>query len=62
MTAIDLQAQRQIAGQIEKLLLQETPIVIPYFIDGLTASTPKVHGLNPTSLSAIFLKDASMST
>jgi peptide/nickel transport system substrate-binding protein len=62
VAAIDLQAQRQIAGKIEKLLLQETPIVIPYFIDGLTASTPKVHGLNPTSLSAIFLKDAFMST
>jgi hypothetical protein len=32
--------------------------VIPYFIDGLTASTPKVHGLNPTSIQQIFLKDA----
>jgi peptide/nickel transport system substrate-binding protein len=58
VAAIDLQAQKQIAGKIEKLLLDETPLIIPYFIDGLTASTPKVHGLNPTSLSAIFLKDA----
>jgi peptide/nickel transport system substrate-binding protein len=58
VAAIDLQAQKQIAGKIEKLLLDETPLIIPYFIDGLTASTPKVHGLNPTSLSAMFLKDA----
>jgi peptide/nickel transport system substrate-binding protein len=56
--AIDLSTQRTIAGKIETLLLSETPIVVPYFIDGLTAATPGVHGVNPTSLSAIFLKDA----
>ena len=38
VAALDLQAQKQIAGKIQTLLLQETPIVIPYFIDGLTAS------------------------
>jgi peptide/nickel transport system substrate-binding protein len=56
--AVDLSTQRQIAGKIETLLLNETPIVIPYFIDGLTATTPSVKGVNPTSLAAIFLKDA----
>jgi peptide/nickel transport system substrate-binding protein len=61
VAAVDLQTQKQVAGKIENLLLQETPIVIPYFIDGLTASTPKVHGLNPTSTSQIFLADAFMS-
>ena len=58
VAAVDLQSQKQIAGKIQTLLLEETPIVIPYFIDGLTASTPKVHGLNPTSLQQIFLADA----
>jgi peptide/nickel transport system substrate-binding protein len=58
VAAVDLQTQQKLAGQIETLLLNETPIVIPYFIDGLTATTPSVHGVNPTSLSAIFLKDA----
>jgi peptide/nickel transport system substrate-binding protein len=62
VAAVDLQTQRTIAGKIQTLLLDETPIVIPYFIDGLTASSTKVHGLNPTSLSAIFLKDAYMSS
>ena len=61
VAAVDLQVQRQIAGKIETLLLQQTPLVIPYFIDGLTASTPKVTGLNPTSIAQIFLKDASIS-
>ena len=60
VAALDLQAQRQVAGQIEKLLLAETPIVIPYWIDGLTASTPNVAGLNPTSISQLYLDKAYM--
>jgi peptide/nickel transport system substrate-binding protein len=58
IAAVDLQTQRKLAGKIETLLLDQTPLVIPYFIDGLTASTPKVHGLVPTSIQQIFLKDA----
>jgi peptide/nickel transport system substrate-binding protein len=58
VAAIDLQTQRRIAGEIERLLLAETPIIIPYWIDGLTASTPNVGGLNPTSISQIFLGQA----
>ena len=58
VAALDLQTQRQIAGQIERLLLAQTPIVIPYWIDGLTASTPTVGGLNPTSISQLYLDTA----
>jgi peptide/nickel transport system substrate-binding protein len=58
VAAVDLQTQQKLAGQIQTLLLQETPIVIPYFIDGLTATTPAVHGVNPTSISQIFLNQA----
>jgi peptide/nickel transport system substrate-binding protein len=61
VAAVDLQTQKTIAGKIQTLLLNETPIVIPYFIDGLTASTKKVTGLNPTSTAQMFLKDASIS-
>jgi peptide/nickel transport system substrate-binding protein len=58
VAATDLQTQKQIAGKIENLLLQETPIVIPYWIDGLTASTPGVGGLNPTSIAQLYLNAA----
>ena len=61
MAALDLQAQRKVAGEIERLLLAQTPIVIPYWIDGLTASTPKVGGLNPTSIAQLYLNQAYMS-
>jgi peptide/nickel transport system substrate-binding protein len=59
--AVDLQTQKQIAGKIQTLLLDETPLVIPYFLEGLTATTSSVHGVNPTSIAAIYLKDASKS-
>ena len=47
VAALDLQTQKQIAGKIQRLLLEETPIVIPYWIDGLTASTPGVERPEP---------------
>jgi peptide/nickel transport system substrate-binding protein len=58
VAALDLQAQMAVAGKIQRLLLQETPIVYPYWIDGLTASTPNVGGLNPTSIAQLYLNTA----
>ncbi len=58
VAAIDLQTQKTLAGKIETLLLDQTPIIIPYWIDGLCATTPQVHGVNPTALSQIFLGQA----
>ena len=58
VAALDLQAQKQVAGKIQRLLLQETPVVYPYWIDGLTASTPNVGGLNPTSIAQLYLNTA----
>lgn len=58
VAAVDLQTQKTLAGRIETLLLEQTPIVVPYFIDGLTAAKPNVHALNPTAQNAIFLKNA----
>jgi peptide/nickel transport system substrate-binding protein len=55
VAALDLPAQKKIAGQIQRLLLQETPIIIPYWIDALTASTPQVGGLNPTATAQLYL-------
>jgi peptide/nickel transport system substrate-binding protein len=58
VAALDLTTQKQLAAKIEMLLLQETPLVIPYFIDGLTATKSNVHGVNPTSISQIYLDKA----
>ncbi len=61
VASVDLQTQRQIAGKIQTLLLQETPVVFPYFIDGLTATKSNVRGVNPTSISQIYLDKAYIS-
>ncbi len=61
VAAIDLQTQKQLAGQIQTLLLQETPVVIPYFIEGLCATKSNVHGVNPTAVSQIYLDKAYLS-
>lgn len=61
VASVDLSTQRAIAAKIEKLLLAETPIIYPYWIDGLTASTKNVKGLNPTSISQLYLNNASIS-
>jgi peptide/nickel transport system substrate-binding protein len=61
VASVDLSTQRTIAKKIETLLLAETPIVYPYWIDGLTASTPNVSGLNPTSIAQLYLNSASIS-
>jgi peptide/nickel transport system substrate-binding protein len=57
VAAVDLQTQRSLAGKIQTLLLDETPIVIPYFLDLLTATTKNVAG-TVTTAAALFLKDA----
>jgi peptide/nickel transport system substrate-binding protein len=58
LATLDLQSQRRIAGQIERLLLDETPIVLPYWLNGLTATTSKVHGVQPTALPQIYVTRA----
>lgn len=56
--ALDLSLQRKLAGQIETLLLQETPIIFPYFIRFLSAAAKTVSGVYPTQVGQIFLASA----
>ncbi len=51
----DLTTQRTIAGQIETLLLNETPIIFAYFYNYLSATAKNVHGAYPTAIGHIFL-------
>ncbi|MFZ0387453.1 MAG: ABC transporter substrate-binding protein [Solirubrobacteraceae bacterium] len=56
----DLSSQRATAGKIEQLLLDQTPLMIPYFITALFASNDKVSGVNPSSVGAVWLGQASI--
>jgi peptide/nickel transport system substrate-binding protein len=59
--AIDLSSQRKIAGQIETLLLDQTPIIFGYFYNYLTAQAKNVNGAYPTAIGHIFLTNATKS-
>jgi peptide/nickel transport system substrate-binding protein len=61
VAAVDLSEQRKIAGQIEKLLLDETPIIFPYFYDYLCATAKNVKGVYPTGQAQLFLWNATKS-
>ncbi len=61
IAAVDLSTQRTIAGQIETLLLAETPIIYGYFYNYLTATAKNVTGAYPTAIGHIFLYDTTKS-
>jgi peptide/nickel transport system substrate-binding protein len=61
VAASDLSTQRDIAGQIQTLLLNETPIVFGYFYNYLTATAKNVTGAYPTAIGHIFLQNTTKS-
>jgi len=58
IAAVDLSSQRTLAGQIQTLLLDETPIIFAYFYNYLTASQKNVTGVYPTTQGQFFLWNA----
>jgi peptide/nickel transport system substrate-binding protein len=54
----DLASQRQIAGQIQNLLLEQTPIIYGYFYNYLSAWAKTVTGPHPTAIGHLFLNKA----
>jgi peptide/nickel transport system substrate-binding protein len=59
IAALDLEAQRESAGKIQRLLLEETPIIFGYFFDFLTATAKGVAGVQPNAMSQLYLDRAS---
>jgi peptide/nickel transport system substrate-binding protein len=58
VAAVDLSTQRSLAGQIERLLLDETPIIYAYFYNYLSAAQKNVTGTYPTAQGQFFLWNA----
>ena len=61
VAAPDLSSQRTVAGQIQTLLLNETPIIYAYFYNYLTATALSVSGVYPTAIGHLFLYNATKS-
>ncbi len=58
IATVDLSTQRTLAGQIERLLLDETPIIWAYFYNYLSATAKNVTGVYPTAQGQFFLWNA----
>jgi len=61
IAAADLSTQQSLAGQIENLLLAQTPVIFAYFYNYLTATASGVTGVYPTAIGHLFLNNAAKS-
>ena len=51
-------AAKAVAGKIQTLLLDETPLLFTYFYDFMSAAKKGATGIEVTAMSHCFLKDA----
>ena len=58
--AVSLADQRKYSRQIQLLLLDETPVIFPYFYNSLNAGSPKVTGFKVDQLGQIYLSKTSL--
>jgi peptide/nickel transport system substrate-binding protein len=58
IAASDIGTQKSLAGQIESLLLDQTPLIYAYFYNYLTATATGVQGVYPTAIGHLFLDKA----
>ncbi|HEY3598476.1 MAG TPA: ABC transporter substrate-binding protein [Paraburkholderia sp.] len=58
VAALDLASQKKIAAQIQTLLLDETPVIIPFFYDQLIAARAKLNGVRFTALAQLYFDRA----
>ncbi len=58
IAALDPAAQRDAAGRIQHLLLDETPVITAYFYDWLSITSDRIAGVRPTAAGQLFLDRA----
>jgi peptide/nickel transport system substrate-binding protein len=60
VAAVDVNAQRQAAGAIERMLLDDTPVIFAYFHKALTAVRKGVSGVQTTASGHLLLASAGL--
>jgi peptide/nickel transport system substrate-binding protein len=55
IAALDPATQRAYAGRIQRLLLEETPVITSYFYDWLSVTARNVSGVRPTAMGQLNL-------
>ncbi|WP_244814262.1 ABC transporter substrate-binding protein [Caballeronia sp. Lep1P3] len=61
VAALDVASQKKVSGQIQRLLLDETPVVIPYFYDQLIVTRANVSGVRFNAISQMWFDRATVS-
>jgi peptide/nickel transport system substrate-binding protein len=60
IAAVAISDQRKIAGQIERLLLHDTPVLFPYFYNVLDAGSKRVRGYQVSPIGQFYLSKTSL--
>lgn len=60
IAALDLEAQQAVAGKIQNVLLDETPIIFAYFYDYMSAARKGVTGTEATAMGHVFFQKATI--
>ena len=60
IAAPDVEAQRQAAGEVENILLADTPVIFAYFHDVLAASRKGISGIKTTAMGHLLLAGAAL--
>jgi peptide/nickel transport system substrate-binding protein len=60
VAALDTKTQQSIAGKIEQQMLNDTPLILPYYYNYLAAGTLHVHGYVADAVGLINLKGVSL--
>ncbi len=59
IAALEPATQRLKAGAIQRLLLEETPVIVAYFYDWLSVTAKGLKGVRPTAMGHLFLDQVS---
>ena len=60
--AIDVSSQKAVTGKIEQLLLDQSPLIIPYNYDALTAMKKNITGIETTGMGHVNLRRAGITS
>ena len=60
VSALDLSSQRNYAGQLERLLLDETPLILAYWFDSISVTKKNIAGVVTTGMGQIYLNRAGL--
>ncbi|KQR89800.1 peptide ABC transporter substrate-binding protein [Burkholderia sp. Leaf177] len=60
VAALDVASQKKLSGQIQNLLLDETPVIIPYFYDQLIVTRANVKGVRFNAISQLYFERATL--